>query len=123
MSEKTLRWPGHVEAVRPLVISGRLVAELRSKCAQRDDVVALRMQVDQEVVTLVDRSQQGLSAMSRTTAFSCAAFARWLLTGRVKQKGVIPPELLGRDPEAYRTIVDIIAAHGVVMTPCYPFLP
>ncbi len=30
MGEKTLRWPGHVEAVKPLVAEGRLVGELRA---------------------------------------------------------------------------------------------
>jgi len=122
MSEKTMRWPGHMEAVRPLVTSGRLVAELRSKCVEGDDLVVFRMQVDKEVVTMVDRPKDGTSAMSRTTALSCAAFARWLATGKVKQTGVIAPEHLGADPEAYEFILGSIGKHDIVMNPRYPFL-
>jgi lysine 6-dehydrogenase len=122
MSEKTLRWPGHADAVRPLVASGRLVAELRSKCQEGDDLVVFRVQVDQDVVTMVDRPRGSLSAMSRTTAFSCAAFTRWLATGQVKQTGVIAPESLGRDADAYKAILDVIAKYDIVMSPQYPFL-
>src|SRR5207244_9874051 len=44
MGEKTLRWPGHVAAVEPLVRSGRFVEEFRAQCAvaePRDLVVLL----------------------------------------------------------------------------------
>src|SRR5215831_3082743 len=32
MSERTLRWPGHAQAVQPLVRSGRFIEEFRAKC-------------------------------------------------------------------------------------------
>src|SRR5262245_9203121 len=44
MSERTLRWPGHADAVRPLVESGRFVNEFRDKCTAqppRDLVVMM----------------------------------------------------------------------------------
>src|SRR5439155_20257809 len=43
MSEKTLRWPGHVEAIRPLLAEGRLVETIRARCTldPPEDLVVL----------------------------------------------------------------------------------
>lgn len=47
MSERTPRWPGHVERIRPLVESGRFVEEMRAHCVVTppDDLVALLARV------------------------------------------------------------------------------
>ncbi len=117
MTEKTLRWPGHVEAVRPLLASGRFVEELRSRCADGDDLVVLLIDVvrkgKRERLTMLDRARSGLSAMSRTTALTCAAFARWVAEGGVDQVGLLPPEKIGFDERAVRFILDALAAHGM----------
>lgn len=117
MTEKTLRWPGHVDAIRPLVAKGRLVEELRAKCSEGDDLVVLLIDVvrggKREEVRLVDRAQGGLTAMARTTALTCAAFARWAADGGVRETGVVPPERIGRDEKSVRFVLDALAAHGM----------
>ena len=47
MEEKTLRWPGHVAAVRPLVERGTFLDEFRARCVvdRPQDLVALVVRV------------------------------------------------------------------------------
>jgi saccharopine dehydrogenase-like NADP-dependent oxidoreductase len=122
ITEKTLRWPGHVEAIQPLVANGNLIEEFQAKCAGRKDLVVFTVDADGEVATMVERAQDGLSAMARTTALTCAAFTRLLASGILKETGVIAPERVGADPAAYRLILEALQTHDIRMTPAFPFL-
>jgi saccharopine dehydrogenase-like NADP-dependent oxidoreductase len=121
MSERTLRWPGHVEAVRPLVESGRFVDEFRAQCVVDEplDLVAMMTVVKRGVqvqrATLVDRydPSTGLTAMSRTTALTTSAVAQWVAGGGAVEPGVRPLELIGSDVRAYAAITGALEQHGV----------
>ena len=121
MGEKTLRWPGHAEAVRPLVASGRLIDEFRARCvsdAPRDLVVMLvrvRRSGRERTMTLVDRFDpaSGLTAMSRTTALTTSAVAQLVAEGGVRGRGVLPLEKLGPDPACYRFVSSALEKRGV----------
>jgi saccharopine dehydrogenase-like NADP-dependent oxidoreductase len=122
MTEKTMRWPGHVEAVKPLIATGTLVKELTEKCREGADLVVFRVQVDGDVVTMVNRARDGMSAMARTTALTCAAFARWVAAGKMQFTGVVPPEKLATDQAAYQFILDTLRVRGIAFHPPYPFV-
>ena len=122
MTEKTMRWPGHVESVKPLIANGTLVKELTEKCREGTDLVVFRVQVDGDVVTMVDRARDGMSAMARATALTCAAFARWVAAGKMQFTGVVPPEKLATDHAAYQFILDTLSVRGICFDPPYPFL-
>ena len=121
MGEKTLRWPGHAAAVKPLVADGRLAEELRARCTLDPpaDLAALFVRMrwadGEERVTLVDRYDPvaRLTAMARTTALTTAVTAQMVASGLVPPPGVQPLELVARDPRAYRFMVDGLASHGV----------
>lgn len=121
MGEKTLRWPGHVEAVQPLVAEGRLAEELRARCTldPPEDLVVLlvraRWDDGTEEVRVVDRYDPvaRLTAMARTTAFTTAVTAHMLASGIVPPPGVQPLERVAAVPSAFRFMVDGLAAHGV----------
>lgn len=124
MCERTLRWPGHVEQVKPLVESGRFLAEFRDKCVVDEprDLVALVVRVRwkdgrRERLTLVDRWDDAarMTAMARTTALTTAVAAQLLARGGAREPGVHPLEHVGRDEAAYRFFVDQLAARGVRM--------
>lgn len=123
MEEKTLRWPGHVDAVRPLVASGRFLEEFRARCVVDEprDLVALVVRARRggkvTRMTMVDRydPSTGLTAMSRTTALTTSVTAQLVAKGGVKAAGVHPLERVGSDPRAYQFLVDGLAARGVVM--------
>jgi saccharopine dehydrogenase-like NADP-dependent oxidoreductase len=55
----------------------------------------------------------GQSSMARTTAFPCAIVARMLARGEITEKGVLPPELLGRQPGMLEKVTKELAARGV----------
>jgi lysine 6-dehydrogenase len=122
MTEKTIRWPGHVKAVKPLITNGTLVKELTEKCREGADLVVFRVQVDGDVVTMVERARDGMSAMARTTALTCAAFVRWVAAGKMQFTGVVPPEKLATDQAAYQFILDTLRVRGIAFDPRYPFL-
>jgi saccharopine dehydrogenase-like NADP-dependent oxidoreductase len=123
MSEKTLRWPGHADAVRSLVARGRFLDEFRTQCVVEDprDLVAMVVRVrwrDRAArATLVDRYDESarLTAMSRTTALTTSVTAQLVARGGAREPGVHPLEHVARDAEAYRFIVDEMARRGVVL--------
>src|SRR5262245_56923353 len=121
MSERTLRWPGHVEAIRPLVESGRFVDEIRARCVATPprDLVAMMTVVKRgprvQRAILIDRYDEhtGLTAMARTTALTTSAVAQWVAGGGGAGPGVVPLENVGPDQRAYTAITGALEKHGV----------
>lgn len=124
MEERTLRWPGHAEKVKPVVESGRFLEEFREKCVVDEprDLVALLVRVRwqdgrRERLTLVDRWDEATkqTAMARTTALTTAVVAQLVARGGAREPGVHPLEHVGRDDGAWRFVVGQLAARGVHM--------
>jgi saccharopine dehydrogenase-like NADP-dependent oxidoreductase len=123
MSEKTLRWPGHVDAVRPLVEEGRFLETFRAECTVEEprDMVAMvvraRWRDRAARMSLVDRYDVATrqTAMSRTTALTTSVTAQLLARGGAREPGVHPLEHVARDADAHRFIVDELARRGVVL--------
>ena len=123
MGEKTLRWPGHVEAIRPLLASGRFIEEIRARCTAEPpaDVLALVVRVRwdgaEEESTVVDRYDPAtrLTAMARTTALTTSACAQLAASGLVRQTGVLPLEMIGRDAKACAFLLAAIVRHGIAV--------
>ncbi len=121
MGEKTLRWPGHAEAVRPLVENGRLLDELRRHCLANPprDLVVLDVRMrwgdTRRQATMLDRydAKTGMTAMSRTTAFTTSVVAQLAARGGLKEHGVHPLERIARDDKAYGFILAEMESRGV----------
>jgi saccharopine dehydrogenase-like NADP-dependent oxidoreductase len=122
MEEKTLRWPGHVAKVRPLVESGRFKEEMLAHCVTdpADDLVALVVRArwpDGRVgqSTMVDRYDPAarLTAMARTTAFTTSVMAQLAASGGIPGPGVVPPEWVAKSPAATRFVLEKMADRGV----------
>jgi len=121
MSERTLRWPGHVSAVQPLLASGRFLDEFRARCVTDppDDLVALLVRVRHghrwQRAGLVDRYDPAtrLTAMSRTTALTTAAMARLVAEGLVLPPGVQPLERVASVSGVWDAMRRILAEHRV----------
>jgi lysine 6-dehydrogenase len=125
MAEKTLRWPGHaarMQALRDLGFFERpeLVIPVLQKAWERRnprDLVVLDVVVDGRRATLVERARGGLTAMTRTTALTCAAVAELMAQGGVREKGVVPLERLGGDAVTYRRLRRSLRQRGVRWAP------
>ena len=77
---KTLRYPGHHKIVNFLIHESGLDDEAVVKifqrtCPPRDDLIIMRVTVDDLLFEKVIRSDEKLSAMKKTTAFTIAAAA------------------------------------------------
>jgi len=143
MWEKTLRYPGHAEKIRllrelgffsdeeitvdgikmqPRKFTSRLFERLLCKPDVRD-VVALKVEVfgykndrkTRHTYVLVDfyDKKSGVTAMARTTAYTASIVAKLVLNGKIRLKGVIPPEGLGINGEIYRQILAELEARGI----------
>jgi saccharopine dehydrogenase-like NADP-dependent oxidoreductase len=121
MGEKTLRWPGHADAIRPLVAAGTFVSTIRERCTEQPahDLVVLLIRFAWggrwERVSLIDRYDPatGLTAMSRTTALTTSVCAQMVAEGLKPAPGVQPLEKVGRDPRAFEFVRERLAARGV----------
>jgi lysine 6-dehydrogenase len=123
MGEMTLRWPGHVAAIQPLLAAGTLVETLKAKCVTQpeNDLVAMVVRTRHgsrtRELTLVDRYDPvaKLTSMARTTALTTSVVAQMVAAGVVTRTGVLPLEKLGGDPKVWEFITSGLAARGVRM--------
>ncbi len=144
MVEKTVRYRGHIEKMKFLKDLGLLDEEkidLNGKEVVPKEVLAslflkklsfpdvsdiLYMEIrvlptnsSREVVyTVFDKqdSKTGYSAMTRTTGFTNAAFTRLMTKGMIKEKGIVPPEVVGRNKESFDEVVNFLGKMGVVVS-------
>jgi len=121
MGEKTLRWPGHAEAVQPLVATGAFVHTLREVCTATParDLVALRVRLTfasgSQTWDMTDRYDEATdrTAMSRTTALTTSVVTQLAAAGGAGAPGVRPLEKVGADEKAFRFVRDGLAQRGV----------
>jgi lysine 6-dehydrogenase len=139
MEYKTLRYPGHADAVRvirdlglldnePIDVNGKSIVprdvfiaavEPRLKKPHGRDLVALRVEVEgtrggtrkRIVYDLIDRFDEsaGISAMERTTGFSLSITGQLQAQRRVKRMGVATPDQ-AIPADAY---IDALRARGI----------
>ncbi len=144
MLEKTLRYPGHVEAmrsfgetgfldldpievegasVRPIDVTASLLASHWRYGPGEADLTVMRLvisgQENEKPVTYTydlcdeyDPTTDTLS-MARTTGYTCTAVARLVLDGGYSEKGISPPELVGRVDGCWARVEEYLAARGV----------
>jgi lysine 6-dehydrogenase len=131
MREMTLRWPGHLDHMAVLAAEGRL-AEGRAKATAADlstrfagerfpDYLLMEVHAESGGRRLASRvlatSSGGLTAMSRTTAFTATAAAHALAAGTFKQPGLHPPEVMGTNARFKELVLKDLAERGVVVEP------
>jgi saccharopine dehydrogenase-like NADP-dependent oxidoreductase len=134
MREMTLRWPGHLPAMRALRAAGKLAGGPSGRSAAAKTAAALARDFPgashpdvllMEVVgrgpggsaafRVVDRGTAAATAMSRTTAFTAAAAAHLLATCRFDLPGAHPPEVLGKRRALLAAVLSDLKARGIVV--------
>lgn len=55
----------------------------------------------------------GLSSMARTTGYTCTAVAGLVLEGRIPEVGMMPPELIGMDPDRFDYVIDHLKSRNI----------
>jgi lysine 6-dehydrogenase len=143
MWEKTLRYPGHAEKIKLLKTLGffeeeqidvdgvsvsprKLTVKLFERKLRKPevkDVVALKVEVSGVrngkqtcyVYHLLDHYDEelGITAMARTTAYSASIIAQFMLKKALKQKGVVPTEIIGKNSELFQMFLDELKKRGI----------
>lgn len=143
MSQKMLRFPPHLNYIRALYHSGflsdetvslengadscifdqtaKVLAPLMRFNKNDSDYIALRVVIRSSDTTcvyhLLDRYDDAtqLSAMSRTTGYTCTAISRLLLDGLFFQKGAVSPETIGAQPGCFAQVVNDLTNRGLAL--------
>jgi len=68
-----------------------------------------------EMLDKYDREKEIIS-MARTTGYTCTAVASLILNGVYNEKGIIPPEFLGRSSEVYHSIIEYLTERNVKLS-------
>ena len=141
MVEKTVRYRGHIEKMNFLKeigmmdetkidVSGAEVApkELLASVFLKNlsfpdikdilymEIRATPAKTNNEIVyTIFDKEdpKTGYSAMTRTTGFTNAAFTRLITKGMIKERGIMPPELVAKDSKNFNEVIDFLGKMGI----------
>jgi saccharopine dehydrogenase-like NADP-dependent oxidoreductase len=125
MEEYTWRWPGHIERISDLLEGEEkwFADGLKERFREgTDDKLVLEVVANRRPVTMTVYGDEKMSAMAKTTAMSCSAFAQLVASGTFRRPGVIPPEDVATDLSSYRFVLDCIAEHGAEFNVRYPFV-
>ncbi len=141
--EKTIRYRGHIEAMKilrdlglmsdePIKINGidvpprRVLAKLleRQRYLEVPDLTLLYVEVYGEIekknrvlrYLLWSRYDEArdLTAMAKTTGFAAYAMARLIISGKLSDmQGVIPPEILGMQEALFTDVMSWLTTKGI----------
>jgi lysine 6-dehydrogenase len=143
MKEKTIRYPGHLDAIkllrdsgffstdeilinnisiRPVDLSSRILFELWKLKEDDDEFTVMQVDMaseeDKFSYFLLDRKDNstGFTSMARTTGFTCTAVVSLIAEEKLKNKGICPPELIGMNAEHFNYIMNYLNSRGVIVT-------
>lgn len=143
MSEKTLRYPGHIElikvlkqagyfsdkvidvngvSVKPVDLSAKLLFPLWKLDEDEREFTYLQFHIKGEKKEFTYKmfdsynDKTKTSSMARTTGYTCAAAADLILKGKFKRKGISPPEFLGEDETCFKRIISYLEERGIVLS-------
>jgi lysine 6-dehydrogenase len=113
------------QTVRPVDLTSRLLfAQWRpGDPAQQEDFTVMQVVVAgrkdgraaRHAFYLLDRFDRasGVTAMARTTGYTCALVARQVASGLFARRGICPPEYLGQTPGCWGDLMAGYAARGI----------
>jgi saccharopine dehydrogenase-like NADP-dependent oxidoreductase len=114
------------QPVRPLALTSRLLFDQWRMQEGEEDICVMQVTVDgrrggrpaRVAYDLLDRYDPvtGVTAMARTTGYTCALVVRQVAAGMWRQPGICPPELLGRDQAIWDALMAGYAARGIHIT-------
>lgn len=141
MLEKTLRYPGHIDLIialqqagffgteeidtrngklKPMDLTTRLLLDQWKLEPGEAEFTIMRVQLEGEgkqiVYDLYDEYDvaSGISSMARTTGYTCTAAMHVLGKGLFKDKGIFPPELIGKDETIFHFMLDYLRQRNVI---------
>jgi len=111
-------------AVRPIDLTSRLMFQAWQMRDDDEDLTVMRVEVEgrreegarvlvrYELLDRLDRAT-GATSMARTTGYSCTAAVRAIASKLYTERGLSPPEYLGRAPGVFDLVMNHLAERGV----------
>ncbi|HQW83858.1 MAG TPA: saccharopine dehydrogenase C-terminal domain-containing protein [Ferruginibacter sp.] len=140
MKEKTLRYPGHIALMQGLIKAGFLNTETIDCKGQKispleftssllfnqwklgeteEEFTLMQIKISDKEKTICynlydeyDMATQ-TSSMSRTTGYTCTAALNLLIENMFTEKGVFPPELVGKHEKCFNFILNYLKARNI----------
>lgn len=140
MKEKTLRYPGHIDLMQslldagflsnePIQYEGRPISPMGFTSALLFDQWKLGPEEAEFTIMRITISGDGkkicyelfdeydaaskTSSMSRTTGYTCTGALHLLIEKLFTEKGVFPPELVGKDERCFKRIMQYLEERNV----------
>ena len=141
MKEKTLRYPGHVQLIialqqagffdtaplriqevdiTPLDFTSKLLVNEWKLGPEEEEFTVMKVIVKGEGKTieynLLDRYDVATktSSMARSTGYTCSASVNLIAKGLFIEKGVFPPELVGKDKKCFDFVMEYLKERNVI---------
>jgi len=141
MKEKTLRYPGHAELIismkqsgffdttpfrintvdiTPLDFTSKLLVNQWKLGPEEEEFTIMKVIVRGKDKTieydLLDRydASTKTSSMARTTGYTCTATANLIGKRLFNEKGVFPPELVGKDKNCFDFVMEYLKKRNVI---------
>lgn len=141
--EKTLRYPGHVDIIISLKESGFFSEQMINVSGVKVSPLKVTSQIlfnewklglEEEELTVMKVILQGenktivwslldyydkktkISSMARTTGYTCTAAVNLLAQNLFTEKGVFPPELIGKDKTCFDFVVNYLKERNINWT-------
>ncbi len=141
MKEKTLRYPGHIDLMKGLIAAGFLSTEKINGLAttpmeftskllfnqwklgeEEPEFTLMQINISDKTKTITYNlydeydATTKTSSMSRTTGYTATAALNMLIDDHFKEKGVFPPELVGKYENCFNYMLGYLKERNVLYT-------
>ena len=109
--------------IKPIELTARLLFPKWKLKPGEEDYTVMRIVIEGSkngnpksyIYNLLDRfeKESGTISMARTTGYTCTAVTNLILDGMVPEKGIIPPENLGKNSNNFNFILAYLKQRGV----------
>ncbi len=141
MKEKTLRYPGHIDLIiamqqagffdttalrikdtdiTPLEFTSKLLVREWKLEPEEEEFTVMKVIVTGENKTveyyLYDEYDEATktSSMARTTGYTCTAAVNLITKNMFTEKGVFPPELIGKNKKCFDFVIEYLRERNVI---------
>ncbi|MGQ0738961.1 MAG: saccharopine dehydrogenase C-terminal domain-containing protein [Bacteroidota bacterium] len=139
--EKTLRYPGHVDIiislkesnffsekiidvngtkVSPLQVTSQILFNEWKLGLEEEELTVMKVvlhgenkKVEWNLLDYYDKETK-ISSMARTTGYTCTAAVNLIAQELFTEKGVYPPELVGKDKKCFDFVLEYLKARNVI---------
>lgn len=115
----------HGQKIKPVEVTNKILFSRLILGPGEEDLTAMRILISGEKdgkkvrlsYELLDRFDRktGIHSMARTTGYTATMVARAFGRGMIGQKGIIPPEYLGINPEVFSFIRSGLEERGIII--------